>query len=168
MKSRSYYIDLDGDVIPLEGLDASERKLLSRVQTFAATEPSWDEFDNFYIREVARFYDTRKLPRAKLVKSPIFLIGKDLSSRIALAAGKVREGDDLEWLIRDNFKSQREFCKATGLAEDMLSHVLAGRKHLAIDTLEAALAKIGYRLRVVKLPEIEAKAQKRAIKRRAS
>lgn len=35
----------------------------------------------------------------------------------------------------------------------MLSHVLAKRKHLAVDTLADALAKIGYMLRIV--PRVE-------------
>jgi len=39
--------------------------------------------------------------------------------------------------------------EATGLSEDMLSHVFAGRKHLAIDTLEESLHRIGYALHIV-------------------
>jgi hypothetical protein len=46
------------------------------------------------------------------------------------------------------FKTRREFCEATGLSEDMLSHVLARRKHLAIDTLSSALEKVGYTLHI--------------------
>ena len=40
-------------------------------------------------------------------------------------------------------------CSGNGIAEDLLSHVLAGRKHLAIDRLTAALERIGYRLQIV-------------------
>jgi hypothetical protein len=36
----------------------------------------------------------------------------------------------------------------------MLSHVLARRKHLAIDTLESALGKIGYTLRIMPAPTL--------------
>ena len=35
------------------------------------------------------------------------------------------------------------------LSEDMLSHVLAGRKDLSLASLTAALERIGYRLRIV-------------------
>jgi hypothetical protein len=57
----------------------------------------------------------------------------------------------LEHLILARFKTRREFCEATGLSEDMLSHVLARRKHLAIDTLNAALAKVGYTVHIAPL-----------------
>lgn len=55
-------------------------------------------------------------------------------------------------MIRTHFHTRREFCEATGISEDMLSHVLAGRKHLAIDTLSQALARIGYRLQITPRP----------------
>jgi hypothetical protein len=35
----------------------------------------------------------------------------------------------------------------------MLSHVLAGRKDLSLARLTQALARIGYRLRIVPMPE---------------
>jgi hypothetical protein len=43
----------------------------------------------------------------------------------------------------------RAFCKATGLSEDMLGHVLAGRKELSLEALRKGLERIGYRLRIV-------------------
>jgi len=59
--------------------------------------------------------------------------------------------DELELLIVTRFRTRREFCAATGLSEDMLSHVLARRKHMAIDTLTEALARTGFRLTIVPL-----------------
>jgi hypothetical protein len=56
-------------------------------------------------------------------------------------------------LIRQKFASQRKFCEATGLSEDMLSHVLAGRKDLSLEKLTGALKRIGYQLRIVPAPE---------------
>lgn len=56
--------------------------------------------------------------------------------------------DELDELIRENFPTRRAFCEATGISEDMLCHVLARRKHLAIDTLNEALSRIGYTLRI--------------------
>ena len=61
---------------------------------------------------------------------------------------------NLEQIIRERFATRRQFCEATGLSEDMLSHVLARRKHLAIDTLQDALSKIGYSLRIVPSPTL--------------
>ena len=48
-------------------------------------------------------------------------------------------------MVREEFPSQRAFCKATGLSEDMLSHVLAGRKDLSLKALDSAMQRIGYR-----------------------
>jgi len=59
----------------------------------------------------------------------------------------------LEDLVRAHFPTRRAFCEATGLSEDMLSHVLAGRKDLSLEKLTGALARIGYRLRIVPGPQ---------------
>ena len=75
--------------------------------------------------------------------------------RLAVAQGVARNPDyrdEIEELIRTRFKTRREFCEATGLSEDMLSHVLARRKHIAIDTLSEALSRIGCFLRIVPQP----------------
>ena len=71
---------------------------------------------------------------------------------MAVAAGLARLGDyrdELEELVRAKFAPRRAFCEATGLSEDMLSHVLAGRKDLSLSKLTGALERIGYRLRIV-------------------
>jgi hypothetical protein len=59
---------------------------------------------------------------------------------------------------------RRAFCEATGLGEDMLSHVLAGRKDLSVPALTRALERIGYRLRIVPAPagQPAARRQKRS------
>lgn len=57
--------------------------------------------------------------------------------------------DELEELIQSNFPNRRAFCKAAGLSEDMLSHVLKGRKHLSLESLTRALERIGYKLRIL-------------------
>jgi hypothetical protein len=56
-------------------------------------------------------------------------------------------------LIEARFATRREFCEATGLSEDMLSHVLKGRKDVSIATLTDSLRKIGYALAIVPLPK---------------
>ncbi len=94
-------------------------------------------------------YDERGLPRSITIRKLVYHIASDLSGRIAVSLGLARLGDyrdDLNEIIQEKFKTRRAFCKATGISEDMLSHVLARRKHLAIDTLTEALAHIGYRL----------------------
>lgn len=93
-------------------------------------------------------------------------IAKDLSARSGIAAGLVRPDayrSDPEELVRAKFPSQRAFGKATGLSEDMLSHVLASRKDLSLAALTEALERIGYRLRIVLAlePQPAARARKR-------
>ncbi len=114
--------------------------------------PNWTDFRNYWTREVAAFYDARGLSRPQSRQRVAYRIAQDLSSRLGIAAGMIRPDDyrdELAELIREQFPSRRAFCEATGLSEDMLSHVLAGRKDLSIAALTKALARIGYRLRLV-------------------
>lgn len=160
MKEAEVYVSLGGREIPLSGLDAEERKLLARLQRRARTHPDWTDFGNYWAREVAAFYDARGVTRVQSRQSAVYRIAQDLCSRLGLASGLVRNGDyrdDLEELIRAKFPTRRAFCEATGIAEDMLSHVLARRKDLSLNALEKALERIGYGLRIAPLP-VEAMA----------
>ncbi len=156
MKQTDSYVDLDGQEIPLVHLDAEERKLVARIRRRARTHPDWDDFDNWWFAAVPAFYEARGLSR-KLVRRTIpWRVAQDLSSRLGMAAGLIAPDDlqgDLEELIRNKFPTRRAFCEATGIAEDMLSHVLAGRKDLSLKALTQALTRIGYRLRIVPVPE---------------
>jgi hypothetical protein len=152
MKLTTIYRDCRGRIIDLIGLDAEERQLVQTLLDRAESHPDWNDFSNFWMANVGEFYKKRGLDRRTVTKLPAFLIGQDLASRIAIAAGFVRVPDyrdDLQDLIRTRYRTQREFCEATGLSEDMLSHVLSKRKHLAIDTLAEALEKVGYKLNIV-------------------
>ncbi len=155
MARNSVYVTLDGEELALTGLDAAERKLVSALRRRAKTHPDWNDFDNYRLRAVAGFYDARGLTRPQSRRMVPYEIAADLSSRLGIAAGLTRMPDyrdELEELIFTRFKSQREFCRATGLKEDMLSHVLARRKHVAIDTLSDALERIGYAIQIVPRP----------------
>jgi hypothetical protein len=147
-------VDLGGRVFALSGLDKEERALLAKLQAFAGSGVKWWDYRNFWMSEVDRFYETRGLSRAEIIETPVYRIGQDMGSRLGIAQGYVRQSDyrdELEHLILTRFKTRRKFCEATGLSEDMLSHVLARRKHLAIDTLNAALAKVGYTVHIAPL-----------------
>jgi hypothetical protein len=150
-RDRHLYIDLDGRSWDLEALDPEERRLVGELRRRASGD-DWFEFDNFWLNAVAQFYDKRGISRKKTIQSAVFQIAQDLSSRIAVTKGYALYGDyrdDLEEIATTRFKTRRAFCQATGLSEDMLSHVLAGRKDLSIRTLSEALAKIGYGIRAV-------------------
>src|SRR5262249_49673602 len=118
----SSYVDLSGRTYALSGLDKEERDLLARLKAFAARNPEWSEYRNFWLSEVGSFYQSRGLTRAEIVETPAYRVGQDLGSRLGIAQGKTRPSDyrdELEHLILTRFKTRREFCEATGLSEDM-------------------------------------------------
>jgi hypothetical protein len=161
--NRNTYITIQGDRLDLNGLDADELRLVRRLEKLARAEPDWNEFDNRRFAEIAAFYDARGLTRSVARKSVPYLIAQDLSNRIAVEAGLARlpdYRDELADLVRTRFKTRKAFCEATGISESLLSHVLHGRKDLAINTLEQALAKIGYQLHIAprREPELAGKA----------
>jgi hypothetical protein len=152
------YTDLRGNVFGITGLDSDERALIAHMKDEAAKNPDWAQFRNFWMSEVDRFYAARGLSRREIIETIGYRVGQDLKSRLGIAQGQMRLGDyrgELEMLILENFPTRKAFCDATGLSEDMLSHVLARRKHLAIDTLTDALAKIGYTIHIAPLPTIK-------------
>lgn len=156
VKRTDIYTDIRGQTIPLSELDDEERALVVRLRERAAGQPDWNEFDGFWWREVAKLYDGRGMPRSESSQTGVYRIAKDLSSRLAIAAGLAREPDyrdELADLIRRRFKTRREFCEASGLSEDMLSHVLARRKHLSIESLQQALSKVGCVLRITSIEQ---------------
>ncbi|HVC96304.1 MAG TPA: hypothetical protein VND64_21650 [Pirellulales bacterium] len=152
MSSPDEYTDLKGKVFSLARLDPDEQDLVCGLISRAKSHPDWNEYSNFWMAAVWEFYAAMGLTRRETQQKLPYKIGQDLCSRIGIAAGYVRPSDyrdELEQLIRTRFSNRREFCEATGLAEDMLSHVLARRKHLAVDTLAEALARVGYALHIV-------------------
>jgi hypothetical protein len=155
MRQTDVYVDLEGQALSLAGLDADERRLVSRLRRRAGTASDWDAFNNYWTAAVPAFYEARGLSRLAVARTVPWRIAQDLSGRLAVAAGLARVPDyrdELEELIRTKFPSRRAFCKATGLSEDMLSHVLAGRKDLSLAALTGALERIGYRLCILPSP----------------
>lgn len=152
IQAASHYTDLRGRNYDLADLDREERELVSRFQEEVTHEPDWHEFENKWRQAVRDFHRARGVAAAEMTETAVYRIAADLAGRLMVAQGLARAPDyrdELQELIRERFKSQRAFCEATGISEDMLSHVLARRKHLAIDTLEKALARIGCTLRIV-------------------
>jgi hypothetical protein len=146
------YLDLDGNPIALDGLDGEERRLLGRLERRARSGPDWTDFDSFWMTAVTEFYDSRTLNRLETIRTPIYQIAQDLSARLGIAQGMIQPPsylDQLEDLVLNHFRSRRAFCKASGLAEDLLDEVLAGRKDLPLESLNKALERTGYRLRIV-------------------
>ena len=156
---QSIYVSLYGDALDLSKLDLAERELLDDLIRYAADHPdAWTrEYANYYIRRVGDFYESRGLSRSEVIKTAIWRVAKDINGRMMVEAGISQVSSDyreeLSAVIQKKFGSRREFCNATGISEDMLSHVLAKRKNLGIETLSDALAKIGYSISIVPMTD---------------
>jgi hypothetical protein len=165
MKPAEVYVDLDGHEIALAGLDERERRLVARLRRRARIHPDWTAFDNYWMRELIAFYDARGVRRAVMKARAPYRIAQDLSARLGIATCFIRPPDllgDLEDLILDHFPSRRAFAKATGVSEELVDDLLAGRKPLALEVLEPALERIGYWLQIRPAPEIKpAQSRKR-------
>jgi hypothetical protein len=152
MSRNEHYVTLDGDELTLAKLDSQERRLVTRMRRLAKRNPGWDEFDNFALNGVQAFYEARGVPRKSIRQRIPFQIAIDLSARLGIAQGFIRPPDyldQLEDLVLNHFPSRKAFCQASGISPTMLSHVLAGRKDLSLESLSKALERIGYRLRFV-------------------
>lgn len=158
MFTANVYKDQRGNTFDISALSREERELVAELMQFAAANPGGRsaKYWNFYVKRVGEFYEQRGLTRQQITKTLVWRIAQDLNGRILVASGIARLGDyrdDLERLIFKHFRTRRAFCEATGLSEDMLSHVLAKRKDFGIQTLADALAKIGYTIHITPLSE---------------
>jgi hypothetical protein len=148
------YIDLRGRQYNLDDLDTDERALLESLRDLVAGGADWYEYSNERVRRVGAFYEQRDLSRRKVVETALWRIAGDIGGRLGIEQGHLRAPDyrdELEALVRERFPTRREFCRVSGISEDMLSHVLARRKHLSVESLTEALARVGCALRIVPL-----------------
>ncbi|MEX2091497.1 MAG: hypothetical protein WD971_02410 [Pirellulales bacterium] len=160
MSENNEYTDRRGDALDLSTLDRDERELVAELLRFANAHPDarTAEYWNFYPQRVGEFYEARGLTRKETTRTLVWRIAQDINGRLLVAAGLAKDSDDyrekLDALIRDKYGSRREFCELTGISEDMLSHVLAKRKHMSIQSLSSALAKIGYTIQITQMPDV--------------
>jgi hypothetical protein len=141
-KSTAVGVALNGFV----RLDEEEVGLLEELRDYAMKCQDWADYRNHYIARVSEFYALRGLSRQQIVQTVVWRIAQQFGSELQYRLGDVEAldyRDELEELIRAGFASRREFCQATGLSEDMLSHVLAKRKDFSMQTLSEALGKVG-------------------------
>jgi hypothetical protein len=82
MRQPVEYVDLDGIPISLAGLDADERRLVSRLRRRARTNSDWDAFENYWTRAVPAYCEAQGLSRKAIVGTPGCRIVQDLSSRL--------------------------------------------------------------------------------------
>jgi hypothetical protein len=154
------YVDLEGREWLLKSLDPAERRLMAKLRKHleacqnSSSKPLqiWCDFDNFWLPLVSKYYAPLGVSPKEIIQTPVYKIAQDMSGRLGIALGLVRKPDyrsRLIEIIESQFKTRREFCDATGISEDMLSHVLSGRKDLSIEALANALDRIGYTIRLV-------------------
>jgi hypothetical protein len=150
------YTDLHGQQLSLGELTKQERAALQRLRKLAAGSPDWMAYSNEFAAEMDKLRPSSGKSRREMTQTVVYRVGQDLGSRLGVAQGKMRPSDyrdELQQLIATRFRTRREFCEATGLSEDMLSHVLAKRKNLAIDTLAEALAKVGFAIHITPMAD---------------
>jgi len=139
-------------------LDDAERTVFEELLDFACKQGDWPAYRNYYIRRLDEFYQSRGLSRDQIIKTPLWKIAQQMSSELQVKLGDAEAPDyrdQLSDLIQGGFDSRRAFCEATGISEDMLSHVLAKRKDFGIETLSDALAKIGFTIHIVRFRDTE-------------
>lgn len=154
--THSTYTTLHGSELNLSALTPEEAALFAAARTAAGEAPEWHVFKQKWLNEVVSYYDRKQVSRREAVSKPLFRAVQDLGSRLMVNAAYARMPDYREQLlsiIEEKFETRREFCEAAGVSEDMLSHVLRGRKDLSIGALEEMLGKIGYSLSLVPLPK---------------
>jgi hypothetical protein len=147
------YIDLKGREFSLAELDEDERTLLKSLEQRADHAPPWHEFANFWMKPVGELYlpwprpipvsgtAHGALPHCRGSSQP----ARSRARRCTCAGLPRRDRDARSHPVQD----APRVLRSHGLSEDMLSHVLAGRKHIAIDTLSDALSRIGCALKIV-------------------
>jgi hypothetical protein len=157
--THTIYTTLHGTTVNLASLTSEEAAIFAAARKAYVDSPKWIDFKQTWLDEVVKLYDRQKVSRRETVLKPLFRAVQDLGSRLMVNAGYARMPDYREQLlsiIETKFDTRREFCEAAGVSEDMLSHVLKGRKDLSIGALEELLGKIGYGLSLVPLTKAAA------------
>ena len=147
------YRSLSSRRYDLSKLTDSEQAFLEEVFALYRQRPHWDEFRRQWI-DLGR----ERLWKEKVeVGSASYRICQDLAARLGIAEGKVAPPDyrdHLADLIEERFGSRYAFCKKTGIDQGHLSRVLAGKKHLASNTLFEVLEALGVQIDLVEPEEI--------------
>jgi hypothetical protein len=149
---------LRGLQLDLTSLTPEEATVFDQARRAYAESPEWHAFKQKWLNEVLGIYDRQKLPRREAVSKPLYRAVQDLGSRLMVQGGYAKMPsyrEQIAALIETKFETRREFCEATGLSEDMLSHVLKGRKDVSIAALTEGLGKIGYALAIIPLPKAQ-------------
>ena len=152
------YRTLSGRRFDLSQLSSEEQAFVDEVFALYREQPPWERFKSQWVRLGRKRLWKRKVD----VGAPAYRICQDLATRLGVAEGKVAPPDYrdlLADLIEARFGSRYAFCKQTGIDQGHLSRVLAGKKHLAPNTLFEVLDSIGVSIDLVDSAELFRRAQ---------
>lgn len=140
----------DIDVDP-STLTPDERAIASRLREMADHSTNWAEFANSWRKLVVGHCEATGLPRNRIPRSPLYAMGLALDSRVKLKFGIAQPSGYRDQLLELSglYATRKQFCEAIGISEDMLSHVVHNRKDLSIASLQKALDRIGYTIKLV-------------------
>lgn len=141
------YKTLNGEVYNIDSLSKKERVVYEEAQSYFKKNPDWPDFSTYWKDRIME--KLRGKTRKEIVSLPIFRICQDLSSRLGIKQGYVREEDyrdKLLEIIDRNFRSRYEFCKKVGIDEGFLSKVLRNKRDFSLDNLTRVLEKTGYEI----------------------
>lgn len=139
-----------GEEFVLQDLPEKHRAVLEKVRRDLANMTDPDEVSNFIQSQGLKVW--RSVPFRERRKLPLRRILRDLEARKLIELGFARipsYREQLEEIIEVHFDSVAQFCLATGLSPSLVSHVLKGDKNISLEVLEKALARIGYRIKLV-------------------
>jgi hypothetical protein len=148
------YRTLTGRLMNLQALSQKERKALGEVDEVYRRRPGWTEFARTWpaiLRE--RVWGKKRAP----VGSTVYRVCQDMELRLGVAQGQVAPPDyrdHLADLIEEKFGSRYAFCKAAGIDQGNLSHVLAGRKDFSLDVLRKALELLDVQLDLIPTADV--------------
>jgi len=150
-------VDVFGYPIDSSQLDGDEQQIVEQLYDEYSEKPDCIEFKKLWWKLVIGLYDQRKLSRKEIVTKPLFKIAQFWDGQLMVEQGLATVPHYREQLreLSDTYPTRRVFCDATGLSEDMLSHVLHGRKEISIPALDHALSRIGYAIRIVPLAKVK-------------
>ncbi|MCO5167791.1 MAG: helix-turn-helix transcriptional regulator [Planctomycetes bacterium] len=152
------YRTMTGRRIDLGALSSKERDALAEVEGLYEQRPDWTEFARTWPAVLRRrVWGRKKVP----VESALYRVCQDMELRLGVAQGQVAPPDyrdHLADLIEEKFGSRYAFCRAAGLDQGNLSHVLAGRKDFSLDVLRRVAELLDVQLDLVPTVEVYRKA----------
>lgn len=148
------YKTLKDEAYNIQSLSREEKAVYEKVYSLFEKNPDWPEFSTYWKDKLMEEFKNKGTE--EIVSLPIFRICQDLSSRLGIKQGYIREvdyRDKLLEIIDRNFRSRYEFCRKVGIDEGFLSKILRNQRSLSLDNLTRILEKIGYEIEFKKREE---------------